>query len=339
MKTIGVTLGLLLVTRLPSIPPTQAPGSFVQPCLAAAADASPVYPTSVFPSAVGEIDAAFHLGEGEHFERLVATWVAVDVGPAMPPHYTLGSSELRLAPGATAGVFRYELEWFPPGRYRVDINADGQPWKSAELRVVPDVAGMSRLAGLMPLTAGKVWTYKFVQEVGELATVAGAPAGSTLDTAGRVHATVTATIASTDDHGTHVSWARGGVPFSDEWWLVGHGGFAAVKRSAEDESLVLDPPQVFFPWPVPVVMGAEWIYVSRDETVRQSYRIWGPLPIKGPDGDAPGYVVLVEQRSPMATATVEREYLPGVGMVRSLAIAGFGTETVNREELVLTGVQ
>jgi hypothetical protein len=28
-----------------------------------------------------------------------------------------------------------------------------------------------------------------------------------------------------------------------------------------------------------------------------------------------------------------------VGMVRSLAIAGFGTETVNREELVLTNVQ
>jgi hypothetical protein len=154
-----------------------------------------------------------------------------------------------------------------------------------------------------------------------------------------VHATVTATIASSDAQSTHVSWARGGVPFSDEWWLVGHGGFAAVKRSAEDESLVLDPPQVFFPWPVPVVMGAEWTYVSRDETVRQSYRIWGPVPIKGPNGEAPGYVVLVEQRSPMATATVERDYLPGVGMVRSLAIAGFGTETVNREELVLTNVQ
>jgi hypothetical protein len=263
----------------------------------------------------------------------------VDVGHAMPPNDTIGSTEQRLTPGTTAGVFRYELEWFPPGHYRVDISADGEPWRSAELHVVPDVAGMSAIAGLMPLAAGKVWTYTFVQEVGEIAKIDGAPPGTTLDTAGRVHAMVTATIASTDAQGTHVSWARGGVPFSEEWWLVGHGGFAAVKRSAEDESLVLDPPQVFFPWPVPVMMGAQWNYVSRDETVRQSYRIWGPVPIKGPTGEAPGYVVLVEQRTPMATATVEREYLPGVGMVRSLAIAGFGTERMNREELVLTGVQ
>jgi hypothetical protein len=311
----------------------------VQTCLAAAADASPVYPTSVFPGAVGEIDLAFRLGDGEDYERLVATWIAVDVGPSMPPNDTIGTNELRLSPGTIAGVFRYELEWFPPGHYRVDISADGKPWKSSEFRVVPDVVGMSGLAGLMPLVRGKVWTYSFVQEVGDLARIMGAPPGSTLDTAGRVHATVTATIASTDSRGTHVSWARGGVPFSEEWWLVGHGGFAAVKRSAEDESLVLDPPQVFFPWPVPVVMGAQWTYVSKDETVRQRYRIWGPVPVKGPNGEAPGYVVLVEQRSPMATATVERDYLPGVGMVRSLAIAGFGTETVNREELVLTSVQ
>jgi hypothetical protein len=297
MKTLLVVLGSSLVAVLPPGVVVQGTGSTVQPCLAAAADASPVYPTSVFPSAVGEIDVAFRMGDGEHHDRLVATWIAVDVGHAMPPNDTIGSTEQRLTPGTTAGVFRYELEWFPPGAYRVDIRADGAASRSVNPEVVRGVA---------------VSMKHFFQNTG------------------RVHAMVTATIASTDARGTHVSWARGGVPFSDEWWLVGHGGFAAVKRSAEDESLVLDPPQVFFPWPVPVMMGAQWNYVSRDETVRQSYRIWGPVPIKGPAGEAPGYVVLVEQRTPMATATVEREYLPGVGMVRSLAIAGFGAERVNR---------
>ena len=312
-------------------------GGFVQPCLASAADASPVYPTSVFPSAIGEIDVAFRLADGERYSRLSATWIAVDVGRAFPPNEVLGTTDLDLSPGATTGVFRYQLEWFPPGRYRVDITADGRPWKSAELRVVPDVRGLRDLSGLMPLAKGMVWTYRFVQDAGEITKSADPPPGATLDADGRVRAIVTATLAAIDRDHAHVAWARGGIPFSEEWWEFGQTGIAAVKRTARDESLTFDPPQIFFPWPV--VMGSQWEYVSRDQSLRQNYRIWGPVPVKGPNGEAPGYIVLVEQRSPLANTTVERDYLPGVGMVRSLAIAGFGTETVDREELILTRVE
>ena len=110
-----------------------------------------------------------------------------------------------------------------------------------------------------------------------------------------------------------------------------------TRKKCPSLRLIFDPPQVFFPWPV--VMASHWEYVSRDESLRQTYRIWGPVPVKGPKGEAPGYVVLVEQRSPLAITTVERDYIPGVGMVRSLAIAGFGAETVDREELTLTRVE
>ncbi len=338
MKLIRFATLAFGIFCLPVPASSQTAGTgFIQPCLASAADESPVYPTSVFPSAVGEIDVAFRLADGERYSRLQASWIAVDVGKAFPPNEVLGTTNLDLNPGNTTGVFRYQLDWFPPGRYRVDITADGRPWKSTELRVVPDVRGLRELSALMPLSKGMVWTYRFVQEAGEITKSAEPPPGATLDADGRVRATVTATLAKIDGEHARVSWARGGVPFSEEWWEFGHSGIAAVKRTATDESVIFDPPQIFFPWPV--VMGSEWQYVSRDQSVRQSYRIWGPVPVKGPNGEAPGYIVLVVQKSPLAMTSVERDYLPGVGMVRSLAIAGFGTETVDREELVLTRVE
>src|SRR5581483_1185757 len=177
LRVISVTV----LIALPRSSQGQASGAFVQPCLAAAADASPVYPTSVFPSAVGEIAVAFHLGAGEHHSRMSAKWIAVDVGRAMAPNDVLGTSDVDLPSGATNGTFHYQLEWFPPGRYRVDVSADGQPWMSTELRVVPDERGLTQLSGLMPMTKGLVWTYDFVQEAGDIARSTEPPAGARLD--------------------------------------------------------------------------------------------------------------------------------------------------------------
>ena len=66
---------------------------------------------------------------------------------------------------------------------------------------------------------------------------------------------------------------------------------------------------------------------------------WGPLPLKGPNGEAPGYGVLAEQKGPAGSTTVERDYIPGLGMVRSLTITSLGTEMVSCEELVLTAAR
>lgn len=64
------------------------------------------------------------------------------------------------------------------------------------------------------------------------------------------------------------------------------------------------------------------------------YRVWGPLPLRGPDGMAPGYVTLAIYPPPFET-TVERHYLPGVGLVREVLIAARGGRRLERRELVL----
>jgi len=330
-----VVLNALLVAALSA----QSGEASLQTCLAAAADYSPVYATTVFTATSPEIDAVFRFADGEHHAKLTATWIAVDVGASAPANSLAGTNALTLARNTAAGVLRLELRrGFPPGQYRLEVSADGRPWRSVAFQVVPaSGGGLASLAGLMPLATGTVWTYSFVQAAGGIAKISAAPPGATLGADGTVRATVTATVAGTDAQGVRVAWARGGVPFTDEWWRLTPGGLAAVKRGAGGETLVLDPPQVLFPWPV--ATARRWQYVSRDRTLRQSYRLWGPVPVTGPSGAAPGYVILVEQKLPMGATTVEREYLPGVGMVHSLAITGVGAERVTREELVLTSVR
>jgi len=339
MRAIPLSLAVLVAAAAPETVAAQSGGS-LQTCLAAAADYSPVYPTVVFPLTSPELDAVFRLGQGEHYKRLSAKWIAVDVGSVAPPNTLAGHNDLTLTRNTTAGVLRFELrKGFPPGKYRLDVNADGKPWKSVAFQVVqpPPGAGLSGLGALIPLSQGKAWSYAFLQEAGGIAKISKPPPGATLGADGKVRATVTATVTGTEVQGVHLAWARGGVPFSEEWWQLTDRGLAASQRRMDGEMVALDPPQIVLAWPV--AMGRRWDYVSRDHALRQSYRIWGPVPVKGPQGEAPGYVVLVQQKGPMATTTVEREYLPGLGMVRSLTITGLGSEMVSREELVLTDVR
>ena len=83
----------------------------------------------------------------------------------------------------------------------------------------------------------------------------------------------------------------------------------------------------------------EWTYEATNKSFRQTYRMWGPVPVRGPQGEAPGYVVLVEQSSPSATTTVERHFLRGVGMVREVSITAVGSEMVSRTELILQNLR
>ncbi len=264
----------------------------------------------------------------------------MDVGKVAPPNSLAGDNDLTLDGNTTAGVLRLELmKGFPSGKYRLDVTADGKPWKSIAFDVVqgPGGAGLASLQALIPLAKGKAWTYAFVQEAGGIMKISKAPPGATLGHDGKVRATVTVMVVGSEAQGVHLSWARGGVPFSEEWWRLTDGGLAALKRKVGGETTSFDPPQIFFPWPVD--KASSWEYASRDGSLRQNYRIWGPVPVKGPNGEAPGYVVLVEQKGPLATTTVERHFLPGVGMVRSLTITALGTEIMSREELVLTAVR
>lgn len=218
MKTVPLPLVGLIAALVTRAAAAQA-GSSLQMCLAAAADYSPVHPTTVFTVTSPELDAVFRFAPGEHHATLDAKWIAVDVGGAAAPNSLAGQGTLTLDRNTVTGVLRLELrKGFPPGKYRLDVTADGKPWKSVPFQVVPAPtdARLSSLEALMPLERGKTWTYTFVQEAGGIAKISKAPPGATLGPDGKVRATVTATIAGTDGEDTHVTWARGGVPFSEE---------------------------------------------------------------------------------------------------------------------------
>jgi hypothetical protein len=64
--------------------------------------------------------------------------------------------------------------------------------------------------------------------------------------------------------------------------------------------------------------------------------MWGPVPLNGPFGAAPGYVVLMQQQPAQPVAlTVERQYLPGVGMVREVVVQARNGVMLTRWESVL----
>ena len=58
--------------------------------------------------------------------------------------------------------------------------------------------------------------------------------------------------------------------------------------------------------------------------------------VKGPGGEGPGYVVLMQQPSPGIVVTVERQYLPGIGMVREVVVQARNGAMLTRWENTLT---
>ena len=63
--------------------------------------------------------------------------------------------------------------------------------------------------------------------------------------------------------------------------------------------------------------------------------MWGPLPVKGPAGEAPGYVVFLLQKESIGALSGERHWLPGVGLVREVIISTVGDRLAGRTEMVL----
>jgi len=338
MKIILVlfcTLGLFVGTLIAAIN-VQAQEPSLQLCFAAAADYSPVYPTKSFPSTLKEVTAVFQLGKGESYKTLTATWIAVDVGNAAPPNYQIAKADLQLQ-GKDRGKLSYSQDNpLPLGKYRLDVKADGKPWKSVEFVVAPadKASDMKKPQDLLPLTKGKVWTYQFMQEAGEGAKIS--LQGITPDADGRVRTKVTMTVAETDNAGTHIELRRNNVLVFNEWWQFSEKGLVATKRKQEDkEVFTLDPPQVLLPWPLEP--PRTWDYEAKDKSFKQTYQIWGPVPIKGPNGVAPGFVVLAREHSQFPAITAERHFLPGVGMVREVIIQALNGKMASHQEMTLTG--
>lgn len=313
--------------------PSEPPG--LQLCLAAAADSSPVYPTQVFPFPTRDVAAVFRLGKGERYAKLTAAWTVVEVGTATAPGPEIARSELPLQ-GKDRGVLRLAglSQPLPVGSYRLDVEADGRPWRSVTFTVAAGQTAprVERPEDLVPLDPGTEWTYALVQEAAEGVQI-DLP-GVRRDPDGARRALVTLTVVGTDAAGSRVETRVNTALVLEEWWRPGPSGFTATQRRRPGSAVTaLQPPQVWLPFPLGAPQA--WTYEARDRSVRQTSRMWGPLPVATPQGHAPGYIVLTEERTAFSIVTVERHFVPAVGLVREVIVKMLDRERLNRQELVL----
>lgn len=313
----------------------------LQMCLGAAADYSPVYPTNIFPSNTQELIAVFHRSRSEAHKKLAGTWIAVNTGKAAPPNYVIAKTEFAEEPGDDRGRFRLNLPRpFSPGQYRLEVTEAGKPWHFVEFSVAVSDKNVTvhKPQDIIPLKEGKVWIYSFVQEPGKGVTISEVPPGATLSADGKLRATVTFKMAGVDKMGARIEIRRGDALFIEEWWQANEKGLSITQQKIEGKLITKIPPQLLVPWPPKPPQT--WEYEVQKRSVKQMSHLWGPVPIKGPIGEEPGYVVLVEEppRSikSQTRTTVERHFLPGVGFVRSIVVLAFEDEMASREELVLS---
>jgi hypothetical protein len=304
-------------------------------CLAAASDDTPIYPSDHFPPA-REIHATFRLGDA-HAAELEFNWIAVDVGDAAPPNYTIAGSTLDLHNIASGTLTLNGLQQpMPLGKYRVDVSLDHQPWKSCAFSVVPapDAPNLQSPQDMMPLTQGKKWTYRFLQEAANGGTLS--DPGIKLDPDGKLRATVEITDIGDDDKGSHLEFRRDGNPIFNEWWRLTNDGLIAAQRGSPGQLATLQPPQILWPWPL---QPKTWTYLPDDHSYQQTYQMWGPLPVQSPSGEVPGYVVMITQSDAVSKTSVERHFIPGIGLAKEIIITSVNDKMISRTEMTLEKMQ
>lgn len=310
----------------------------LQPALAHAADYSPVYPLSTYPAGTREVLVVFRLGANESFRTVTGQLIAADIGAAAPPNFPVARAEMK-SHSLDRGNFDFSLPRpFPPGRYRLDVTGDGTAWTSVEFAVAPGEreATPSLSAGeVVPLGDGQSWSYDFLIETGPGVNLTlDAPLKPDAD--GKFHGTVIDRVVGHDSAGAHLQMQLAINPL-EEWWQVGAKGLVLTQRKIQGETFVVDPPQLILPWPPKTPQSWDWRPKDRTILVRQTSHLWGPLPVEGPNGASPGYVLLVQEEdaSDHMMSSIERHYLPGFGVVREIVIEALHGDLLLRRELML----
>lgn len=306
-------------------------------CLAAAADDSPVYPLKEVPANHREIAVVFHLREGEAFKTITHVWTAIEVGDAAPANTEIARGDLALQ-DMRHGFLHFTLpKDLPVGKYRLDVSMDGKPWSSLDFPVVAakEAKAVEKPADLLALEPGTTWTYSFEIRPGPIVknmTIPGAEKGAD----GAFRATATYTAAAKEAEGTRVEIRRGNILINEEWWALSATGlFVARERQSEQEA-VYDPPVPTVP--LPLAGPASWTYKAKDGSFERAYRMWGPLPVATPKGEAPGWIVLSKQSTGRGILSIERHFVPGVGVVREVQVQTAVGRLLTRMETSLLSV-
>jgi hypothetical protein len=325
-------LGCAGLVFLLSIP---AEAQKLRMALAAAADFTPVYPFGKIPANIRQIVAIADLGAAKP-KKLVASYFKVSDNAGAPDEKI---AEQEQEVGDTSPiVLRYAAprDW-TPGKYRLDVSADGWPWQSVEWEVVPALppATLNSADDIMPLRVGTTWPMRFTSWSSPHVTVT--LPGAERDANGVYQMSAAITIPGVEGEGVRVRHTRNGELADEELWQVGAGGIAVIGRLAGPRPLRADPPLPIIPFPLP---GPEksWDWRPGEES-QWKFQGWGPVLLAGPNGEQPGYVIMMEQPTMARTMTRERDVIPGLGVSREIFVLQIGhSVTLMHQEYALTGM-
>jgi hypothetical protein len=297
----------------------------LQLALDGAADLSPVYPTLKIPANAGQFVAIFTFGDQKRHKIETAMTPIEAVGS-----YTInpqGQTEVIAAGDGTRALMRYFFQSdLPVGRWRLTVKLDGKPFAAQEFSVVPAAAPLQlhrplSLAG--SLTKGSEWTSE-VRALQEIRPGIKISLGNVTkaDANGWLHTTAVSKVIALTQEGAQTDNYRGGMLVNSIWTIVTDKGLAIAKFETAGHATVPDPPQLILAWPLKQFHTSwRWHDKRQKPEFGDQFQMWGPLPVKTPDGEAPGYVVL--QKTPADTdATViasssEIHIVPGLGTVYS----------------------
>lgn len=301
-----------------------------QICLGAAADWTCVYPTSNLPP-TNEISVPFTRSAGDVGTELKCILIAADVGADAPKNYTVASVS---STKESAGRFHFALpKSFPPGQYHADVTEDGRPLKSITFTIATPATGNLPKAGeLVGLDKIKTWTYSDVMEAAPGIQL-DVPPGATKGSDGKIRAVLTYAQTESGPDGTVIDIRHGGQPTSREWWKIGPDEFDITKREVGGHSFAMEPPELDLKSPSNHML--QWNSQSKGEP-NLTFQLWGPVSLKSPKGDVSGYVVFIDQPGDPIHTTLERDYIPGVGMVREVMTSAANGTMIAREEKILT---
>jgi hypothetical protein len=314
------------------------------PCLAIDAAGGPIYPMATFLPAGKELVAVFALGPDEKFDKLASHWIAVDVGDVGPPNTTLAENELELK-GKRSGLLRYSQSVpLPVGKYKLEVMADGQPWKTADVTVVaPPVEPVERdkAAPLFELGEGMSIAYAMTSTPGPGVKLNIPHAKPGED--GVVQAELMQKFGKPDENGIPVESFINGQLVSTGYLQNDGTGLFLTAQKRGDKVVKLEEPHTFVKFPL--THGMEWPNKGGQKGIPPGVsRVWGPLPVEGPDGPKPGWIVVTKEDvsygepgvpAVAGTVTTERHFLPGFGMVKEVRTSTIGNQLDSRQEIAL----
>ena len=302
------------------------------PCLAATPDWEPIAVNAPVPASGKEMMAVFQISVDENIRTLTSRWVVVDIGDVAPPGYEVSKGDLVVGGIGRRGRLFYRQDGpLPVGRYRLEVCADGKPWRNVEFTVVDSgPPAFESPAAMFPLERGRVWKYDFVQEFGE--GMEFDLSGVKLDPEGRFRAAVTMTLGEENAKGRHMTLRRDGVVISEEWWRLDAGGLQVTERRSDGENYPLDPPQVMLQ--VPTAGTMNWIYRAPDGSYEQTYRLWCVQSTAQPASPVT-LIVVTEQNQPPYKFVIERRFVPGTGLVKTVATTAVNGKFATRETMSL----